>query len=57
MLKFLEDHGHYGLTKNAQRQAQLPTKSKRGGRRPNTMKHNEHVADQLMDFSNPPNTK
>jgi hypothetical protein len=54
--EFLDHHGHYGLTKNTPRQAQLP-KPKRGGRRPNTMKHNEHVADQLMDFSNPTNTK
>lgn len=58
ILEFLSTHGHHGLAKNAPRQAQSTTKpSKRGGRRPNTMKHNEHVADQLMDFSNPPATK
>jgi len=56
--EFLSNQGHYSLIKNAPRQAQLPIKpSRRGGRRPNAMKHNEHVADQLIDFSNPTNTK
>ncbi|CAF0977083.1 unnamed protein product [Rotaria sordida] len=49
--EFLDNQGHYGLTKNAPRQA-LPTKSRRGGRRPDTMKHNLHVAHQLEDYSN-----
>ncbi|CAF3777315.1 unnamed protein product [Rotaria sp. Silwood1] len=51
--EFLDNQGHYGLTKNIPRQVQLPTKSsKRGGRRPDTMKHNLHVAHQLEDYSN-----
>lgn len=54
--EFLETHGHFGLTKNGPKLAQLPTKpSRRGGRRPDTMKHNQHVAHQLEDYSdNPP---
>jgi len=56
-LEFLNNHGHYGLTKNTPRQTHLPTKSRRGGRRPDTMKHNQHVAHQLEDYSNPPNKK
>ncbi|CAF4210463.1 unnamed protein product, partial [Rotaria sp. Silwood2] len=51
--EFLDNQGHYGLTKNAPRLTQLPTKSsKRGGRRADTMKHNQHVAHQLEDYSN-----
>jgi hypothetical protein len=54
--EFLDHHGYYALKKNTPRQIQLP-KLKRVGRRPNTMKHNKHVVDQLMDFSNTTNTK
>jgi len=50
--EFLANQGHYSLMKNAPRQAQLPLKPKRGGRRPDTMKHNRHVAHQLEDYSN-----
>jgi len=50
--EFLDNHGHFGIMKAATRYT-LPAKpSRRGGRRPNTMKHNDHVAAQLMDFSN-----
>jgi len=58
ILEFLNNQGHYSLIKNVPRQTQLPTKpSRRGGRRPNPMKHNEHVADLLIDYSNPTTTK
>jgi len=50
--EFLDKHGHYGLKKNIPRYT-LPTKSRRGGHRPVSMKHNEHVKDQLIDYSNP----
>lgn len=46
--EFLDNQGHYGLMKNNSRPTHLPTKpSRRGGRRPDTMKHNLHVAHQL----------
>ena len=45
--EFLAKQGHRSLAKNTPRQA-LPTKAKRGGRRPDTMKHNRHVAHQLQ---------
>jgi hypothetical protein len=55
--KFLNDHGYFGIMKTTPR-FMLPTKpSRRGGRRPNTMKHNDHVAGQLIDYSNQTETK
>ena len=66
--EFLEKHGHYGLKKNIPRHMvsfifqfylsfllvfQLPVKSSRRGHRSVPMKHNEHVKDQLIDYSNP----
>ncbi|CAF1114584.1 unnamed protein product [Adineta steineri] len=51
--EFLDNQGHHALIKNASRPSNLPAKSKRGGRRPDTMKHNQHVAHKLEDYSNP----
>lgn len=51
--EYLDKHGHFGVKKSTP-QYMLPTKStKRGGHRPVSMKHNEHVKDQLIDYSNP----
>ncbi|CAF3476641.1 unnamed protein product [Rotaria socialis] len=49
--EFLDKQGHYGLMKNTPRQSHLTNKPRRGGRRPDTMKHNQHVAHKLEDYS------
>ncbi|UJR31472.1 hypothetical protein I4U23_018961 [Adineta vaga] len=49
--EFLSNQGHRVLTKNAPRLPELTTKTKRGGRRVDTMKHNQHVAHQLEDYT------
>ena len=50
----LNREGHRGLVSNRPRM--LATKAaktgKRGGRRPESLKFNQHVADQLEDYSN-----
>ncbi|CAM4945471.1 unnamed protein product [Rotaria socialis] len=51
--EFLDKQGHYGLMKNTPRQSHLTNKPRRGGRRPDTMKHNQHVAHKLEDYSEP----
>lgn len=52
ILKVLAEHGHKGLNKKAPLRAPVPIKSRRGGRRNDTMKQNLHVASQLEDYSN-----
>ncbi|CAF1543863.1 unnamed protein product [Rotaria sp. Silwood1] len=55
---FFREKGHFSLTTNAPKQAHLPKKPlKRVDRRPVTVKHNQHVIDQLNDYSNATNTK
>ncbi|CAF3095637.1 unnamed protein product [Rotaria sp. Silwood2] len=55
---FIREKGYYSLTTNAPKLAQLPKKPlKRVVRRPVTLKHNQHVIDQLNDYSNATNTK
>ncbi|CAF4717538.1 unnamed protein product [Rotaria socialis] len=51
--EFLDKQGYYGLMKNTPRQSHLTNKPRRGGRRPDTMKHNQHVAHKLEDYSEP----
>ncbi|CAF0998336.1 unnamed protein product [Adineta ricciae] len=55
--EFLKNQGHRVLTKNAPRPMELAPKAKRGGRRPDTMKHNQHVAHQLEDYTQMANKK
>ncbi|CAF2790480.1 unnamed protein product [Rotaria sp. Silwood2] len=56
--EFIEKEGHYGLKTSAPKQAQLPTKiSKSRVQRRDMVKHNQHVAHQLVDYSNSTNKK
>jgi len=58
IVKSLDDQGHKGFTKNTPRPMHMLTKpSKRGSRRADVIKFNQHVADQLEDYSNTTNQK
>ncbi|CAF1347699.1 unnamed protein product [Rotaria sordida] len=55
---FIREKGYYSLTTNAPKQVQSPKKPlKRADRRSVTVKHNQHVVDQLKDYFNTTNTK
>lgn len=57
LFEYINSHGHYGLKKDTPQHTQISKKPKNVRRHVNAMKHNEHVADQLIDFSNIPSNK
>ncbi|CAF1527735.1 unnamed protein product [Rotaria sp. Silwood1] len=54
---FIDQKGHYSLTINAPKQLKLQKPLKRGCQGLVTVKHNQHIADQLKDYSNSINKK
>ncbi|CAF1115545.1 unnamed protein product [Rotaria sp. Silwood1] len=54
---FIDQKGHYSLTTNAPKQLKLQKPLKRGCQGLATVKHNQHIADQLKDYSNSINKK
>lgn len=53
-MEYLNREGHRGLISNRPEAFALKTKEskKRGGRRADALKFNQHVADELVDYSN-----